>query len=206
MPPGVSAADFKYLLPEIVLTVGSLLVLIADVLLRRGSRVLPWLTIAVLGATAVALVPFANEHREIANGLIARDPTVVAWRDTGITCLRLRAELAANAGARDEALALANQVLAGVRAIDSKSDPFALAQAHKLLGDVMIRSGDRSGAIGAWQAALAAWPKGVAETPSQMATRGELLRGIGDRAEGGRISADLAAKGYRRSLSNRVGI
>jgi len=73
MPPGVSAADFKYLLPEIVLTVGSLLVLIADVLLRRGSRVLPWLTIAVLGATAVALVPFANEHREIANGLIAID-------------------------------------------------------------------------------------------------------------------------------------
>jgi hypothetical protein len=142
----------------------------------------------------------------IANGLIARDPTVVAWRDTGITCLRLRAELAANSGARDEALALANQVLAGVRAIDSKSDPFALAQAQKLLGDVMMRSGDRPGAMAAWQAALAAWPKGVAETPSQKATRGELLRSIGDRAEGGRIAAELAAKGYRRSLSNRAGI
>ncbi len=73
MPPGVSLSDFTYLLPEIVLTAGSLLVLIADVLLPRGSRVLPWLTIAVLGATAAALVPFAGEHREIANGLFAID-------------------------------------------------------------------------------------------------------------------------------------
>jgi NADH-quinone oxidoreductase subunit N len=73
LPPGVSASDFYYLLPEIVLTAGSLLVLIADVLLPRGSRVLAWLTLAVLGATAIALTPFSHEHREIANGLIAID-------------------------------------------------------------------------------------------------------------------------------------
>ena len=73
LPPGVSSSDFYYLLPEIVLTAGALVVLIADVSLPRGSRVLAWLTMLVLGATAVSLLPFTQEHREIANGLIAVD-------------------------------------------------------------------------------------------------------------------------------------
>ena len=73
MPAGVVASDFQYLLPEIVLTAGSLLVLVADVLLPRRGRTLAWLTILVLGATAAALLPFAHEHREIAGGLIAID-------------------------------------------------------------------------------------------------------------------------------------
>ena len=73
MPPGVSLSDFYYLLPEIVLTTGSLIVLIADVMLPRGNRVLPWLTVGVLAATGVALVPFADVRVEIANGLLAVD-------------------------------------------------------------------------------------------------------------------------------------
>jgi NADH-quinone oxidoreductase subunit N len=73
MPPGVSLSDFYYLLPEIVLTTGSLIVLIADVMLPRGNRVLPWLTVGVLAATGVALVPFAGVRVEIANGLLAVD-------------------------------------------------------------------------------------------------------------------------------------
>ena len=35
---GISTSDFYYILPELVLTAGALLVLIADVLLPRGSR------------------------------------------------------------------------------------------------------------------------------------------------------------------------
>jgi NADH-quinone oxidoreductase subunit N len=73
MPTGVSTSDFYYFLPEIVLTAGALLVLVADVLLPRGSRLLAWLTIAVLGATAIALLPFTGTDVEIANGLIAVD-------------------------------------------------------------------------------------------------------------------------------------
>jgi len=73
MPPGVSLSDFYYLLPEIVLTTGSLIVLIADVMLPRGNRVLPWLTVGVLAATGAALVPFAGVRVEIANGLLAVD-------------------------------------------------------------------------------------------------------------------------------------
>ena len=37
MPPGISLSDFYYILPELVLTGGALLVLIADVLLPRRS-------------------------------------------------------------------------------------------------------------------------------------------------------------------------
>jgi NADH-quinone oxidoreductase subunit N len=74
MPPGISVSDFYYILPEIVLTVGSLLVLVADVLLPRGSRAaVGWVTLLVLGATAAALVPFASAHVEVASGLLAVD-------------------------------------------------------------------------------------------------------------------------------------
>ncbi|HVJ70300.1 MAG TPA: hypothetical protein VM531_02130, partial [Sphingomicrobium sp.] len=56
----------------------------------------------------------------------------------------------------------------------------------------------------AWKAGLDAWPKGIAETPRQLAERGEMLRGIGQRAEGMRVASQLAAMGYRQSLSNRA--
>ena len=73
MPTGVSVGDFYYLLPELVLTAGSLVVLVVDVLLPRGSKTLAWVTLLVLAATMASLVPFGSTHREIANGLIAVD-------------------------------------------------------------------------------------------------------------------------------------
>jgi NADH-quinone oxidoreductase subunit N len=73
MPAGISVSDFYYILPELVLTAGSLVVLIADVLLPRGSRALVWITLAALGATLASLVPFAGVDQVVANGLIAVD-------------------------------------------------------------------------------------------------------------------------------------
>ena len=74
MPPGVSLSDFYYILPELVLTGGALLVLIADVLLPKQRRAaLAWVTLLALGATAAALVPFAHTHVEVAHGLLAVD-------------------------------------------------------------------------------------------------------------------------------------
>jgi NADH-quinone oxidoreductase subunit N len=73
MPPGISASDFYYILPELVLTAGALLVLVADVVLPRDSRLLPAITLLSLGATFVALMPFAGSHVEVAHGLIAVD-------------------------------------------------------------------------------------------------------------------------------------
>jgi NADH-quinone oxidoreductase subunit N len=74
MPAGLATSDFFYILPELVLTGGALLVLIADVLVPRGQRaVLAWLTLLVIGATFVSLVPFINTHVEVAHGLLAVD-------------------------------------------------------------------------------------------------------------------------------------
>jgi NADH-quinone oxidoreductase subunit N len=74
MPPGISLSDFYYILPELVLTGGALLVLVADVLLpRRSGNALAWISLLVIGATAAALVPFVNTHVEVAHGLLAVD-------------------------------------------------------------------------------------------------------------------------------------
>src|SRR6266550_7539300 len=81
MPPGISGSDFYYILPELVLTAGALLVLIADVALPRSPRAgktmphaaLSWLTLAVIGATLASLYPFVNVRVEVAHGLIAVD-------------------------------------------------------------------------------------------------------------------------------------
>src|SRR5947208_1255109 len=74
MPPGISTSDFYYILPELVLTAGALLVLIADVALPRANRgALAWVTLAALAATAVSLVPFTSTRVEVAHGLLAVD-------------------------------------------------------------------------------------------------------------------------------------
>ncbi|HSC27010.1 MAG TPA: NADH-quinone oxidoreductase subunit N [Vicinamibacterales bacterium] len=84
MPPGFSSADFYYLLPELIVTGGALLVLMLDVVLPgrgrrseesgRGADVwLLWVTLATLAAAAVAL-PWGGENLTIARGLVAVDP------------------------------------------------------------------------------------------------------------------------------------
>ncbi|MBI2219595.1 MAG: NADH-quinone oxidoreductase subunit N [Acidobacteria bacterium] len=74
MPAGFTAGDFYYLLPEFVLTGGSLLLLGADALLRgQHRRLLAWITILTLAATGAALVPFAAANVTIARGLLAVD-------------------------------------------------------------------------------------------------------------------------------------
>src|SRR5262245_26354855 len=73
MPAGLSTSDFYYILPELVLTAGSLVVLIADVLMPRAHKALAVVTLLALAATAVSLVPFAGTHVEVANGLLAVD-------------------------------------------------------------------------------------------------------------------------------------
>ncbi len=74
MPPGLALTDFYYLLPEIVLTVGALLLLGADLMVSRERQsVLAWVALAVLGATAAALWPVLDAHVQISHGLIAVD-------------------------------------------------------------------------------------------------------------------------------------
>jgi len=79
MPAGISTSDFYYILPELVLTAGALVVLIADVLLPKDRRAaLSWVTLIALGATLASLAPFASTRVEIAHA----EPlgAFTAWR------------------------------------------------------------------------------------------------------------------------------
>jgi NADH-quinone oxidoreductase subunit N len=74
MPAGINASDFYYILPELVLTAGALLVLIADVLVPRSKRgALAWVTVAALAATLYTLTFFTHTQVEVAHGLLAVD-------------------------------------------------------------------------------------------------------------------------------------
>ena len=151
-------------------------------------------------ATAVGCAAMTRLH--------ASDPSVVPWRAGNRNCLMLRAELAVAAGESGAANALARQLL--VRIVDEERasatpNAFAIPEARKLIGDMAWRGGDRGGARAQWLAALTTWPK-LPETPAQMAARGEMLRGTGNRAAGQAIAARLIALGYRQSITNRAKI
>jgi NADH:ubiquinone oxidoreductase subunit 2 (subunit N) len=72
VPAGINLSDFFYLLPELVLTTGALLLLLADLLTPRDKQsILAWVTLAILGATAIALIPVADANVQVSRGLIA---------------------------------------------------------------------------------------------------------------------------------------
>jgi len=74
MPGGYTPQDFYFLLPEMVLTGGLLALLVIDTVLPRDRQAwLGWFSIAVLGATAAALVPFAGLATTTARGMVAVD-------------------------------------------------------------------------------------------------------------------------------------
>jgi NADH-quinone oxidoreductase subunit N len=74
MPPGFSSADFYYLLPELLLTGGALLLLGVDVLLpRKWDWALAWVALFVIAATGVALVATGQATLTIARGTLAVD-------------------------------------------------------------------------------------------------------------------------------------
>jgi NADH-quinone oxidoreductase subunit N len=74
MPEGFSSHDFYYLRPELVLTAGSLMLLVIDAVLpRRSDRWLSWFTMAVLAAAGLALPAADGVNVTVARGLIAVD-------------------------------------------------------------------------------------------------------------------------------------
>jgi NADH-quinone oxidoreductase subunit N len=74
VPAGINLSDFYYLLPEIVLTTGALLLLLADLMTPRDKQsILAWVTLGILGATAVALIPVADANLQVSRGLISVD-------------------------------------------------------------------------------------------------------------------------------------
>jgi len=74
MPEGFSSHDFYYLRPELVLTAGSLMLLVIDAILpRRSDRWLSWFTMAVLAAAGLSLPAADGVNATVARGLVAVD-------------------------------------------------------------------------------------------------------------------------------------
>jgi NADH-quinone oxidoreductase subunit N len=74
MPSGFSSADLFYLLPELVVTAGAVLLLVLDVMLpRRWDRSLSWFTVAVLAGAGTALLAAEGVNVTVARGLVAVD-------------------------------------------------------------------------------------------------------------------------------------
>ena len=73
MPAGFSAADFLYILPELVLTGGALLLLLLSVLVPRRDGLLLWTALAIVAVTLVLVVRFFGLDVTAARGLLAID-------------------------------------------------------------------------------------------------------------------------------------
>ena len=73
MPAGFSALDFYFILPELVLTGGALLLLLLSVIVPRQDGVLLGVALATIAATLVAVSSFAGLDETVARGLLAID-------------------------------------------------------------------------------------------------------------------------------------
>ena len=73
MPAGFSGADFYYILPEIVLTVGALLVLVVDLVVRDRDDLTSATTLLTLGVTAAVLLSVSGENILVSRGLLSID-------------------------------------------------------------------------------------------------------------------------------------
>ena len=77
---GFSSLDFYYILPELVLTGGAMLVLLLAVLAPRSDRLLLWTALATVAATLVVLGPLAGLDETAARGLLAIDGFAVFFK------------------------------------------------------------------------------------------------------------------------------
>ena len=73
MPAGLSINDFYYVLPEIVLTFGALMLLVVDLILPKRDGVVFGVAIATLLATAAVVLSFAGVNTTASAGLLAID-------------------------------------------------------------------------------------------------------------------------------------
>ncbi len=131
--------------------------------------------------------------------LAAKDRSVAVWRiRLQLRCVKTRAQIALRAGRNGDAVSLAQQAVPLARTEQNPvSRQLELASAELLLGEALNAVGRGDAARGAYERALAAWPKGIEEEPRDMAERAILLRRLNRKAEFNEVSRRLSAMGYR---------
>ncbi len=79
--PGFSSADLYYLLPELIVCTGALLVLISDVALSRDRQArVAWVALLSLGAAAAMLSAMSATEATIARGMFAVDGFAIFFK------------------------------------------------------------------------------------------------------------------------------
>jgi NADH-quinone oxidoreductase subunit N len=73
MPAGFSALDFYFILPEILLTCGALVLLMLSVIVPKQDGVLLGVALATIAVTLLAVFSFAGLDETISRGLLAID-------------------------------------------------------------------------------------------------------------------------------------
>lgn len=139
----------------------------------------------------------------LADQLIARDPTVIAWSETlRRRCLLQRAAIDLSEGRTDSAANLAAQAAVNAQAAeqDRPSRRKDLAEARLLIGEALQRGGRSVEARTQWQLAIRQWPTQAVRAPDDLALRAQLLMRTGDRAGAQEIAARLMRVGYRHPI------
>lgn len=159
-------------------------------------------TLLSLDRTAEATVA-SNAGCSLANSIGANGPSS-SWRHLRTGCLTFRSRLALRAGATDQALRLAQGALASART-ERSEDPvrhrYSISAAYRLLGDIQAKAGNDAAAEAAWTAGLTQLPRNVAERPSELNGRAELLRRLGREEDARPLTERLKAMGYRSTSS-----
>jgi tetratricopeptide (TPR) repeat protein len=139
---------------------------------------------------------------DIANRLIQRDSSVLAWRSQlRGDCLRVSARLALVRGSTEEARDLSSKALSLTLAESAKDSSarqrISLAETFLLRGQAANAAGDRGMALQMWQKARSAWPDNVESPPSDLARKALILDAIGKRSEAAAVATRLEAMGFR---------
>ena len=137
--------------------------------------------------------------------LLGRGAVKPDWRREAVSCDLLQADIALAAGAKDQALSLAQHGLNAVRTahtVDKIADAYRMAGAYRIVGDVERDRGDMTAARAAWLSALAAVPAGVAELPDELASHATILQRLGRSEDSRRLTTKLNSMGYRANLTS----
>ena len=127
---------------------------------------------------------------------------VARWRTLRTTCFEIQSGLSLAVGDYPQALGFAERMVAAARAERSEDrvrDRYRVAAAYRLLGDIRQRMGNVDAAEKAWASGLAQLPHNLAERPSEMHERAQLLRRLGRREEARPIDERLKTIGYRNA-------
>ncbi|HET9398913.1 MAG TPA: TIR domain-containing protein [Sphingomicrobium sp.] len=136
-----------------------------------------------------------------ARGPAREDATAVEWRRIAIRCFQGRARVALAMGSQGQALVLAGEGLSAAkryRSGDPVNDRVEVAEAQKLIGDIMRSMGETEGSRQAYEAGLRIWPANHAPLPRAAAIRAALLRGAGQTEAAQALEARLQRIGYRK--------